>query len=78
MDLRIKLDGFSIDRCSQDAVVTSGTNSITQRNLQKQNQGIAFIGSGQLHIEEEEKYMMDIDTLDHCVWSGDNWAMKST
>lgn len=76
MAVGIKIDGVSVNRCSQDAVIASGTNSITQRSSQKRNEGVELIGSGQLRMEQEFKLTIDPDHADHSVWSGDNWTIK--
>lgn len=75
MNMQIKLDGISVNRISQDAVITNGTNSITQRNLLKKTQGTEIIGDGHIQVNHDLKHMMDFDMLDHCTWNGNNWTI---
>lgn len=76
LDMKINIDKFSVNRCISNATIASGTNSITQRSLQKQNYGTSIKGCGALQIEQDVTQIVDPDSIDHMVWNGENWAMK--
>ncbi|MBA4544236.1 MULTISPECIES: hypothetical protein [Thermoactinomyces] len=76
MVLRIKVGGFSVERCAQNAAMANGSNAITQRSLQKQNLSTLLTGSGRLRTAREMVGVVDPDFEDISGWSGDNYQMK--
>lgn len=74
MSLQIKVKGVKIDRCTQSALFASGTNSITQRSIWKQNLGVTLSGSGQVWMENDTLGIVDPDQVESGTWEGENWA----